>query len=93
MIQRLSRFCTYIFDSISQPYTYYACMLSSVLSILAYRVKLWGKRNVWSARPAQGLTEYGLILVLIMVVCVVIIGTTGKTISEVWYNKLILRMP
>lgn len=93
MMQRLFYFCTHTLDSIAQQYTYYACLLSSVLLSLAYRIRLWGKQTVWSARPAQGLTEYGLILVLIMVVCVVIVGTTGKTISEVWYNKLILRMP
>lgn len=37
----------------------------------------------------QGLVEYGLILVLIMVVCVAVVGTLGQTISTVWYNKLV----
>lgn len=37
----------------------------------------------------QGLVEYGLILVLIMVVCVGILSAVGVTVSEVWYDKLI----
>jgi Flp pilus assembly pilin Flp len=41
----------------------------------------------------QGLVEYGLILVLIMVVCVAIIGLLGQTISQVWYDKLIQGFP
>jgi Flp pilus assembly pilin Flp len=41
----------------------------------------------------QGLVEYGLILVLIMVVCVSILTLTGSTISEVWYTRLLGRMP
>ena len=39
--------------------------------------------------PGQGLVEYGLILVLIMVVCVGILTMVGSTVSEVWYTKLI----
>jgi hypothetical protein len=37
----------------------------------------------------QGLVEYGLILVLIMVVCVGILSMVGQTVSDVWYTKLI----
>ena len=92
-MKRLFSFCTHTLDSIAQQYTYYTCLLSSVLFSLTCRLKLWSKQAVRLTRPAQGLTEYGLILVLIMVVCVVIIGTTGRTISEVWYQKLILRIP
>jgi Flp pilus assembly pilin Flp len=40
-------------------------------------------------RPGQGLVEYGLILVLVMVVCVAILTMVGQTVSSVWYNKLI----
>ncbi len=43
--------------------------------------------------PGQGLVEYGLVLVLIMVVCVAILTTTGKTVSEVWYDKIIATFP
>lgn len=39
--------------------------------------------------PGQGLVEYGLVLVLVMVVCVAIVGATGQTISTVWYDKLL----
>lgn len=45
------------------------------------------------AVPGQGLVEYGLILVLVMVVCVAIIGATGQTISRVWYEKLLPAFP
>jgi Flp pilus assembly pilin Flp len=38
--------------------------------------------------PGQGLVEYGLILVLVMVVCVVIIAATGETVRDQWYAKL-----
>lgn len=37
----------------------------------------------------QGLVEYGLVLVLIMVVCVGILSLVGGTVSHVWYDKLI----
>ncbi|HEU5012401.1 MAG TPA: hypothetical protein VFT66_07645 [Roseiflexaceae bacterium] len=43
--------------------------------------------------PGQGLVEYGLVLVLIMVVCVAVVGATGQTISSVWYNKLLPAFP
>lgn len=46
-----------------------------------------------TAVPGQGLVEYGLVLVLIMVVCVTIIGAVGQTISSVWYDKLIPAFP
>jgi Flp pilus assembly pilin Flp len=41
----------------------------------------------------QGLVEYGLVLVLIMVVCVAVVGMTGRTISSVWYEELINAVP
>ena len=44
-------------------------------------------------RPAQGLVEYGLILVLIMVVCVGILTAVGHTVSNVWYTKIIRAWP
>ncbi|NOK59208.1 MAG: hypothetical protein GFH27_549283n331 [Chloroflexi bacterium AL-W] len=92
-MQRLFHFCTHILDSIAQQATHYACILYSVLVSLTYRLRLWGKQTMYLTQPGQGLTEYGLILVLIMVVCVVIIGTTGETISEVWYQRIILKLP
>lgn len=39
--------------------------------------------------PGQGLVEYGLLLVLIMVVCVGILTVVGQTVSGVWYDKII----
>jgi hypothetical protein len=49
----------------------------------------WLRPALVACRPAQGLVEYGLILVLIMVVCVVILTQVGQTLSNVWYAKLI----
>ncbi len=70
--------------------------LSMLFSTLSTMIQhgLWRLRSCLIARsPAQGLTEYGLILVLIMVVCVVIIGATGQTISSVWYAKILPAFP
>jgi hypothetical protein len=50
---------------------------------------LHGWRIAATRGAGQGLVEYGLILVLIMVVCVGILSMTGQTISEVWYQKII----
>lgn len=54
-------------------------------------------RGLWlrlpPAAPGQGLVEYGLILVLIMVVCVAILSATGTTLSQVWYEKLLPAFP
>lgn len=44
---------------------------------------------LYAVATGQGLVEYGLVLVLIMVVCVAIVGMLGQTISQVWYEKLI----
>jgi hypothetical protein len=38
---------------------------------------------------AQGLVEYGLILLLIMVVCLGVLSLLSNTVSAVWYDKLI----
>lgn len=64
-------------------------IFSSAFSTAALRAMIWGS-NVLSARRAgQGLVEYGLILVLIMVVCVGILSVVGGKISNVYYTKLI----
>lgn len=53
--------------------------------------RLWSL--IVARSPAQGLVEYGLILVLIMVVCVGILTMVGQTTSDVWYNQLLGAMP
>jgi hypothetical protein len=63
--------------------------LHSTLSLAALRALVWFQVLRYDRRPAQGLVEYGLILVLIMVVCVAILTTVGRTVSNVWYEKLI----
>ena len=63
--------------------------LSSTFSTAALRVMVWGNTLLSTRRPGQGLVEYGLILVLIMVVCVAVLGAVGSKVSNVWYTKLI----
>ncbi|PDW04943.1 Flp family type IVb pilin [Candidatus Viridilinea mediisalina] len=43
--------------------------------------------------PAQGLTEYGLVLVLIAITAVGILTLVGRTLSEVWYEGLVDALP
>jgi Flp pilus assembly pilin Flp len=50
---------------------------------------VWCVNQRLARQPGQGLVEYGLILVLIMVVCVAILTMVGQTLSSVWYTKLI----
>ena len=63
--------------------------LSSAFSTAALRVMIWGSNLRFARRAGQGLVEYGLILVLIMVVCVAILAAVGAKVSNVYYNKLI----
>ena len=65
----------------------------TALVAAAQRATAWAQTMLHTRSPAQGLVEYGLILVLIMVVCVGILTLVGGTISNVWYNRLITRMP
>jgi pilus assembly protein Flp/PilA len=62
---------------------------SCAFSTAALRAMIWGSNLLSARRSGQGLVEYGLILVLIMVVCVVILGAVGSKVSNVFYNKLI----
>jgi len=62
---------------------------SSTFSTAALHAMIWGSNLLSARRAGQGLVEYGLILVLIMVVCVAILGTVGSTVSDVFYNKLV----
>jgi hypothetical protein len=64
-------------------------LLLAALSTAPLRAMVRWQTLLFARRPAQGLVEYGLILVLIMVVCVAILTTVGKTVSNVWYAKLI----
>jgi pilus assembly protein Flp/PilA len=64
-------------------------IFSSAFSTAALRAMIWGSNLLYARRSGQGLVEYGLILVLIMVVCVVILGAVGSKVSNVFYNKLI----
>ncbi len=62
---------------------------SSACSTAALRAMIWGSNLRFTHRAGQGLVEYGLILVLIMVVCVAILGAVGGKVSTVYYSKLI----
>lgn len=56
--------------------------------VMARRMVVQATARLLSRTPGQGLVEYGLILVLVMVVCVVIIAATGETVRDQWYAKL-----
>lgn len=56
--------------------------------VMARRMVAQATARLLSRTPGQGLVEYGLILVLVMVVCVVIIAATGETVRDQWYAKL-----
>jgi Flp pilus assembly pilin Flp len=42
---------------------------------------------------AQGLVEYALILVMIVVVCIVVVTLLGQNVSEAWYQKILDAWP
>jgi hypothetical protein len=42
---------------------------------------------------AQGLAEYGLILLMMVVVCIVVITLIGQDVSNVWYQKIVDAWP
>lgn len=50
-------------------------------------------RQLAAAAPGQGLVEYGLVLMLIALVVIGVLGATGHTLSEVWYDKIIAAFP
>lgn len=62
---------------------------SARYSSAALRIMVWCFNQRLARQPGQGLVEYGLILVLVMVVCVGILTMVGQTVSSVWYGKLI----
>ena len=61
----------------------------SAFSTAALRAMIWGGNLLSTRRAGQGLVEYGLILVLIMVVCVAVMTLTGSKLSQLWYEKII----
>lgn len=63
------------------------------VDLLVRRAMSWLRGRLLARSPAQGLVEYGLILILIMIVCVGILTTVGRTVSNVWYAKLIRILP
>ncbi|HMO56758.1 MAG TPA: hypothetical protein PKA05_04890 [Roseiflexaceae bacterium] len=43
--------------------------------------------------PGQGLVEYSLLLLLIVLVCIGIVTILGQTVSGVWYDRIINSWP
>jgi pilus assembly protein Flp/PilA len=64
-------------------------MFYATCSTAALRAMVRATAYVAARQQGQGLVEYGLILVLIMVVCVGILTLLGRTVSDVWYTKLV----
>ena len=48
----------------------------------------WGEQQV-----GQGLVEYSLLLMLLVLVAIGILRVTGTTISEVWYDTILASFP
>jgi hypothetical protein len=42
---------------------------------------------------AQGLVEYGLILLMIMVGCIVVVTLIGQDVNDAWYQKIVSSWP
>jgi pilus assembly protein Flp/PilA len=42
--------------------------------------------HLWKDEEGQDLTEYGLVLVLIALICVVSIGAVGQAVSNIFSN-------
>jgi small-conductance mechanosensitive channel len=42
---------------------------------------------------AQGLVEYALILLMMVIVCIVIVTLIGEDVSQVWYEKIVSAWP
>jgi Flp pilus assembly pilin Flp len=42
---------------------------------------------------AQGLVEYGLILLMVVVVCIAVVTLLGNNVSGVWYQKILDKWP
>ncbi len=65
----------------------------TVLQVGFLRVMSRVEFSLARRQSAQGLVEYGLILVLIAITCVAVVTILGRTISGVWYNRLISAWP
>jgi Flp pilus assembly pilin Flp len=66
------------------------------LALIVAAVRRWLALThimLYAGAPGQGLVEYSLVLVLIMVVCVSILALVGHTLSAVWYNKILEAFP
>jgi len=57
---------------------------SSAFSTAALRAMIWGGNLLSARRAGQGLVEYGLILVLIMVVVVAVLTVLGGKVSNLY---------
>jgi pilus assembly protein Flp/PilA len=45
--------------------------------------------RLWKEESGQDLTEYGLLLVLIALICVISIGAVGQAVSNVFSNAAV----
>jgi hypothetical protein len=48
---------------------------------------------LFAQAPAQGLVEYALILLMVVIVCVVVVTLIGQDVSQVWYQKIVNAWP
>lgn len=67
-------------------------IVNAQAAALGWRLSAW--IAACRARSAgQGLVEYGLLLIMIMIVCLGILTLTGVTLSDIWYTRALSRMP
>ncbi len=65
---------------------------SSRAATLGRRLAAW-LVGLHGRATGQGLVEYGLILVLIMVVCIAILTVIGVQVSGVYYGEVVNKLP
>jgi hypothetical protein len=57
------------------------------------RFALQGGVALFAHARAQGLVEYALILLMMVIVCIVVVTLIGQDVSQVWYDKILNAWP
>jgi len=50
-------------------------------------------RKLINDQSGQSLTEYAMILVMVVIVCIVAVGLIGTTIKETYYDRFVEEFP
>ena len=57
------------------------------------RLVLQGGVALFAHTRAQGLVEYALILLMMVIVCIVGVTLIGQDVSQVWYDRIVNAWP